>query len=32
VLTAERKNEYLMLDTTLVSAGQQAARGVPEES
>ena len=41
VLTADRRNEYLMLDTTLVRAHQQAAtgkggaairlRGVPEE-
>jgi transposase len=27
VLTADRKNEYLMLDTTLVRAHQQAATG-----
>ena len=27
VLTADRKNEYLMLDTTLVRAHQQAADG-----
>lgn len=27
ILTADRKNEYLMLDTTLVRAHQQAATG-----
>jgi hypothetical protein len=27
VLTADRKNQYLMLDTTLVRAHQQAATG-----
>jgi putative transposase len=27
VLTADRRNEYLMLDTTLVRAHQQAATG-----
>ena len=27
VLTADRKNEYVMLDTTLVRAHQQAATG-----
>ena len=27
VLTADRKNDYLMLDTTLVRAHQQAATG-----
>ena len=27
VLTVDRKNEYLMLDTTLVRAHQQAATG-----
>ena len=27
VLTADRKNEWLMLDTTLVRAHQQAATG-----
>jgi putative transposase len=27
VLTADRKNEYLMLDTTLVRVHQQAATG-----
>lgn len=33
VLTADRRNEYLMLDTTLVRAHQQAAtgRGAPRQ-